>query len=366
MVLSLAFLTIQFASLHPALGQNLSLSFDEICEMNGYDYENHTVTTEDGYILTLFHLFSASSQSSSRNKPVVFLLHGLDAQAKSWIVNAPTCPGFYLVDAGFDVWLGNSRGSAPSQGHVKWDSKIDPEYWLFTWQHMAEFDIPASVLYVLQYTNKEKLTFIGHSQGNTIILAYLSENPDFMEKISLCITLSPPISLLNSKLREYADSFQLSQLSLQTVDTESLYHLGFQEFLQVENDNEFLYETVSVKSKSQTSELNYEHWIQMTYYQTSKLQKFDYGKVVNVLAYGQTSPPIYDLTRVPGPIALFVGDLDALADSRDFEWLENSLDKSLVFSEVFSGFGHNTFLDGKKEVMTYFSQVIDLALDYLD
>ena len=31
-------------------------SFYEICEENGFDYEEHKVTTEDGYILTVYRI----------------------------------------------------------------------------------------------------------------------------------------------------------------------------------------------------------------------------------------------------------------------------------------------------------------------
>lgn len=46
--------------------------FPEYCEYFNYPVENHTVTTADGYILTLFRIQAKNSQIVS-GKPVVFL-----------------------------------------------------------------------------------------------------------------------------------------------------------------------------------------------------------------------------------------------------------------------------------------------------
>jgi len=37
--------------------------------------------------------------------------------------------------------------------------------------------------------------------------------------------------------------------------------------------------------------------------------------------YGQATPPIYDLSKVPGPIVMFSGLYDRLADPTDVAWL---------------------------------------------
>lgn len=40
--------------------------------------------------------------------------------------------GFVFADAGFDVWMGNSRGNWYSQKHKNMSTK-NPEYWQFTY-----------------------------------------------------------------------------------------------------------------------------------------------------------------------------------------------------------------------------------------
>jgi pimeloyl-ACP methyl ester carboxylesterase len=98
-----------------------------------------------------------------------------------------------MANAGFDVWLGNNRGNALSWNHTflnRWTT----EYWEFTWQDMAAYDLPAMIGYTLNHTRYDKLVYIGHSEGTTQMFAELSDVPEFADKISLFIGLAPVAS----------------------------------------------------------------------------------------------------------------------------------------------------------------------------
>ena len=117
-------------------------SFEEICAENGFSYEEHKVTTEDGYILTVFRipgLVSDSESAFNSTKPPVLMQHGILDSAYCWIVNyAEVAPAFVAARAGYDVWLGNSRGNTYSREHVSLSpDKNEKKFWNFTWDDMG-------------------------------------------------------------------------------------------------------------------------------------------------------------------------------------------------------------------------------------
>lgn len=101
----------------PSIDNDAWKSLKEIIKENGYAVEQHYVTTEDGYILTLFRLpgfanETAVQQGDPIKKPVVLLQHGLESDAAQWLINTPDkTHAFMLANEGYDVWMGNNRGS---------------------------------------------------------------------------------------------------------------------------------------------------------------------------------------------------------------------------------------------------------------
>lgn len=116
------------------------LNFHELCNEYGFAYEEHTVTTEDGYILTVFRIPGKIGESESNvTKPPVLFQHGIMDSAYCWIINyADVAPAFVASRAGYDVWLGNSRGNTYSLGHTTYDhNKDEAKYWDFSWYEMG-------------------------------------------------------------------------------------------------------------------------------------------------------------------------------------------------------------------------------------
>jgi len=200
--------------------------FNSILELvKPYPLEKHYVTTKDGYILSLYRIphglkttgthtgthfsgqlitaaagrkvlrpeatDSGGSASASDDgdvgeetsrKPVVLLQHGLlDSCAGFLLAGHDSALAFLLVEAGFDVWLGNSRGSTYSRAHVTYPI-TSREFWTFSFDEMAAFDLPATLSYIRSHTGVHRLHYVGHSQGNTLLLAALS--PTMADKIS--------------------------------------------------------------------------------------------------------------------------------------------------------------------------------------
>lgn len=150
-------------------------SIPAILEHYGYSYENHTVTTTDGYILGMFRLTGPTQEP----KPVIVMQHGISASANSFLENGKSSFALYLVDRGYEVWLPSGRGTRYSKRHKEhsYDSR---EYWNFTFEDLGVGDTKAYLEYVCRIV-KRKVYYLGFSQGFMQMLAAFSLDPEFFK-----------------------------------------------------------------------------------------------------------------------------------------------------------------------------------------
>ena len=84
------------------------------------------MTTEDGYVLSVFRV---KNPNLKPNAPVIFMQHGLFGSGENWVMNGPKSPAFYFAKLGYDVWLGNHRGTKYARKHETLNPNSDREYW---------------------------------------------------------------------------------------------------------------------------------------------------------------------------------------------------------------------------------------------
>jgi len=157
----------------------------------GYPLETYPAETSDGFVLRLYRIPYGKTNSTkySKDKPVVLLHHGVTLASNCFVCLDPVSSmGFYLADAGFDVWMANTRANTYSRGN-RYYRNSENAYWYNSIDELALIDLPTQIDYILTKTGKTSLAFVGHSQGCTLPLMLLSEHPEYNEKIWLLMML---------------------------------------------------------------------------------------------------------------------------------------------------------------------------------
>lgn len=177
-------------------------SVGKICLENGLGYENHNITTEDGYILRLDRVLPTNTTKSDYNKgakrPVVLLQHGISDSSITWVINSPDkAVAFQLIKAGFDVWMGNNRGNEYSKTHVTFNN-TQKEYWDgVDFELMGTRDQPAQIDFITKKIGVDKIdAYVGHSEGTTQFFIGSTMLPEYYKKhIPLFVALAPVVRL---------------------------------------------------------------------------------------------------------------------------------------------------------------------------
>ncbi|KAJ5355172.1 uncharacterized protein N7496_012384 [Penicillium cataractarum] len=183
----------------------------------GLDVETFRVQTEDGFIITLWHVYDPqeyaalpaeqrrergpavfngtkswpSSSSGAKQRYPVLLIHGLLQSAGAYCTNDDDSLAFFLCKSGYDVWLGNNRcGMTPEHTTL---SPSDPRMWSWDIRHLGTLDLAALTSRVLYETGFEKLGLVCHSQGTTETFVALAKEhrPELGERISVFCALTP-------------------------------------------------------------------------------------------------------------------------------------------------------------------------------
>ncbi|PGH16166.1 hypothetical protein AJ79_01933 [Helicocarpus griseus UAMH5409] len=187
----------------------------------GLDAETFKVQTEDGAVLTMWHLYNpkeysplpasdrdcigppsalqsrraaphARPDAKDRKYPIL-MIPGLLQNPGAFCTTDDDSLAFMLAKSGYDIWLGSNRGGFYPE-HLSLDPS-HPAYWSWTIKDMATLDLPALVTRVLYQTAFPKLALIGHSQGTAQSFLALSKHmhPSLGNHISIFCALSPAV-----------------------------------------------------------------------------------------------------------------------------------------------------------------------------
>ncbi|XP_043269179.1 uncharacterized protein [Venturia canescens] len=363
-----------------------------LIKRHGYSVEEHTLRTEDGYFLRLFRMPGSPSSPESNYKPVVFLQHGVLWSSDAFVLMGPSHDlSFMLVDAGYDVWIGNVRGNTYCRTHQN-KKPSDPKFWDFSYHEMGDYDLPSMIDHVLLITGQKAVCFVGHSMGATIAYVMLSLRPEYNSRIKLLVSLAP-VTRWKHKLNAMQALFKQAGCPLQeTLKRNEIYEILPQTtalkkqaeqwcnedavshsaclnmiFGVVGEDREQLNSSLLPYLFSSfpagTSLRTMAHFHQNIL--SGEFQQYDYGLAENFDRYKQREAPNYELQKVTAPVALFYGKNDAIVPVEEIYDLAESLSNVTILEAVpFRKFNHMDFIWARDVRELLYKRILRLIQQY--
>ncbi|CAL8131351.1 unnamed protein product [Orchesella dallaii] len=366
----------------------------EEIEMRGYNVSTHTILSKDGYYSTMYRIAGGVRSPPRHGKRSILVFHGYSAAAKYWIIQ----PGnrnlaFTLADAGYEVWLANGRGTTPSKNHTHLDADKDFDYWDFSMDHVSTLDLPLMIDLILQETGTDQIYYACHSGGCAVLLAGLVDVPELNSKVKAAFFLAPggflgggyspifippilerhweyillkvtggklsgePCALLTSlgittdKICGWSfmrcgicDNFIFAIFG---ADPEQMDYSNLPNIIKKFRDNG------SMKLLRYAKQLH----------ETCEFQRFDFGERRNLLEYGSTNPPTYNLSRMAVPTYIFYGEGDNFLTPSDMVRLRDAVPGKYMkgFHKVdWYKFNHIDFVTAKDADILVYHKIRDI------
>ncbi|XP_059972593.1 lipase member K isoform X1 [Mesoplodon densirostris] len=332
-----------------------NMNINQIISYWGYPYEKYDIVTKDGYILGIYRI--------------------------------PHGRAYPRTDVGYDVWMGNSRGNIWSRRHVKL-STTSAEYWAFSLDEMAKYDLPATINFIIEKTGQEQLYYVGHSQGTTTAFIAFSTNPELAKRIKIFFALAPvtTVKYIQSPVKKLTT---LSRKVIKVLFGDKMFypHIFFDRFIATKVCNRKIFHHICSnflftwsgfdpknlnmsrldvylsQSPAGTSVQNMLHWAQAI--NSGQFQAFDWGNPdQNMMHFHQSTPPLYNVSKMEVPTAVWSGGQDPVADVRDVENLLSKITR-LIYFKLIPHYNHMDFYLGQDAPYEVYQDLIRLMEDHL-
>ncbi|XP_060531539.1 uncharacterized protein LOC132705123 [Cylas formicarius] len=308
----------------------------EIIKKTGYPFMEYKIRTPDDYILTIFRI-----PNFNANKPPIFLLHGVQSTSGIFVGLGKRSIAFLLANAGYDVWLGNYRGTEYSEGHA-YLNVTQKEYWDHSVDEIAKYDVPAMLELVNYHSGHTgKTIYIGHSLATAVAMMYSSEYPEQAANlVSLFIFIGPAYKMVHMR-SPYRFLFPLFYPALEVTGALNVVQIvsrGHSRRLTgptclaspvimaacVALVNTFIGPFTQIAPETLPVYFNQlpggTSLKTLTFLREStrgNFRKYDYGPGKNLHVYGSKIPPEYDIRKIKVPIFIIYAAQDWTTTKQD-------------------------------------------------
>lgn len=284
---------------------------------------------------------------------------GITEHSDRWEPYISDSLAFEMANQGYDVWMGNARGSTYSLNHTHFDYRYDWIYWDFSFHEIGLYDLPAQIDYILNVRQRKSLAYIGHSQGNLAMFILQSFHPEWAQKIKPFIAMAPIAFIPNvyfgsvrtfiKAISPFITTMRLNeilkgQILPKSGATESALDvvcvpkyttpicdiiLSLMLGNNLKRANHSLTPIVAHHIPEGTSALNILHFGQLI--ESGEFRSFNFGPRENLRRYGSTVNPYYPIKNIISPdIAFIVGRTDTLATMSNVAITRSMLNVPLI------------------------------------
>ncbi|XP_049789722.1 lipase 3-like isoform X2 [Schistocerca nitens] len=331
------------------------------CRDYGLTCETHVVETEDGYQLTAHRV---PVPPGVPRRGALLAVSGLIGCSDTFLLLHPERSMLKpLSEAGYDVMLGNVRGSAYATGH----GRSQQQSLRFNLDDTGEYDVEALVALTQRVTGDARPFYLGYSSGGGALYTWLQRRPRAHHVLRGALLWTPsvfytephstilkiyhllPEPLVRALWQVPGDILPRSRATADIAwrmcrsgsplrnFCEALFQLGVNINLD-STDMKRLPEIVSHVSCGLPT-TTYAHYLQNI--RAKRLQAFDFGPEENLRKYGSERPPAYHVVNSTLPTAFFLGTLDRLVSfeegMRQIRMIPSNVKKMVVPLE---GYGH--------------------------
>lgn len=311
--------------------------------------------------------------------PPLLLLSGFFGSSVDFTVQGPNRSLAFLAHScGFDVWMGNNRGTTFSKRHrsLSVDSK---RFWRFSFHELGLYDLAAMVDYVLGVTGSDRVQFVGLSQAAATFLALTSLRPEYNEKFA-GVHLVAPVAFLHhttSALRVLTSFLDLFREISHNLKGYELLGRGFDGspmdavaiavkfglipvemvlkgvwtlFGYHDSIERSLVPEIMQYTPAGASIFQVIHFMQI--FKANRFQQYDFGAVKNLQRYNCSIPLEYPLDRVTAPVHIYHSSFDNLNQPGDVEELIRRLPNVVQKYQV-QEWNHLDFFYGSEAHVLY-------------
>lgn len=212
-----------------------SVKQQQLLDRSHYEYEEHYVVSDDGYITLLVRVINPLVERADLRGPPVMLYHGANIDQSAYLLSSSKqhhpefyprydCDGqltssnrslgFMLANNGYDVWLIGTRGSNElNQGYtndlesVRGNANFNlteenfelvkknrKKYWSYGLDEIIKYEIRAQIDEVLRLTGANEVSLLSFSLSTPTTMAFLAANPDYARRVRVYFQMAPAIA----------------------------------------------------------------------------------------------------------------------------------------------------------------------------